>query len=188
MSTVNVTLVLVHGASRYSRPNLLEKWVPVLQALLGSSWNVVLAEMPNPEAPEADAWLHAAAQAVEAVEGKVCLAGHSLGGSVILQHVAREMPNQQHVFIAAAPFWCGADSNWQHEPFKLTDRDIESLQSRRLTFYHGTADDIVPFSHLAEYQRAFPHAHARTYERMNHIDPFDSFLQDLAADVAACEA
>jgi uncharacterized protein len=186
MSTVNSTLLLVHGASRYSRPNLLEKWVPVLQESLGSTWNVLLPEMPNPEAPEVDAWLQAVALAVDAVEGKVCLVGHSLGGSVILQHVAREMPDQQVVFIAAAPFWCGADSDWQHEPFKLTDGDIESLQPHSLTFYHGTADDIVPFSHLAEYQRAFPRAHARTYEGMNHIDPFDSFLQDLAADVAAC--
>lgn len=186
MSREKANLMLVHGASRYSRPNLLEKWLPVLQASLGNTWNVVLPEMPHPEAPEADAWLHAVAQAVEAIEGRVCLAGHSLGGSVILQHVAREMPNQRRVFVAAAPFWCGADHDWQHETFKLTESDIETLQSRRLTFYHGTADDIVPFSHLAEYQRVFPHAHARRYEGMNHIEPFDSFLQDLATDVAAC--
>ncbi len=103
-----------------------------------------------------------------------------------LQHVARKLPKQRHVFIAAAPFWCGADSDWQHPPFKLTSRDIESLQSYALTFYHGTLDDIVPFSHLAEYQQLFPHAQTRTYKGMNHTDPFKSFLQDLAADVAAC--
>jgi hypothetical protein len=180
------TLLLLHGASQYSRPNLIEKWLPVLDRLLGNEWQIVLPEMPTPNAPEAEAWLQKVAEAVDAIEGQVCLAGHSLGGSVLLQHTARSMPEQSHLFVAAAPFWCGDDENWQQESFKLTESDIESLMTRRLAFYHGTEDDIVPFSHLAEYQRVFPNARARSYEGMNHIDPFRSFLKDLASDILAC--
>ncbi len=96
------------------------------------------------------------------------------------------MPKQSHLFLVAAPFWCGNDKNWQHDYFKLTESDIEILKTQRLVFYHGTADDIVPFSHLVEYQRVFPYARARSYEGMNHIDPFESFLKDLALDVLTC--
>jgi len=94
------------------------------------------------------------------------------------------MPKQKDVFVVAAPFWCGADRDWQHESFKLTDRDIQSLLFRRLMFYHGTADDIVPFDHLGEYQRVFPKAVVRSYEGMNHIDASEIFLHDLASDIS----
>lgn len=185
MSESQKSLLLVHGASQYSRPNLLEKWVPVLNAAFGSDWNIFLPEMPNPEAPRVDAWLKAVAVALENLDGRIYFVGHSLGGSVLLQYVARNMPGQKHLFIAAAPFWCGEDSNWQHEPFKMTDMDIYSLRSCQLTFYHGTEDDIVPYGHLAEYQTVFPDAIVRSYEGMNHIDPSIDFLRDLASDVVA---
>ncbi len=78
------TLLLVHGASQYSRPNLIEKWVPVLELFLENEWQIVLPEMPTPNAPKAEAWLRSVAEAIDTIEGQVCLAGHSLGGSVLL--------------------------------------------------------------------------------------------------------
>ena len=183
MTEANKTLLLVHGASQYSRPNLMEKWLPTLEAGLGIGWEVKLPEMPNPEAPTAEAWLQAIAAAQSSIDGRMFMAGHSLGGSTLLQHVARKLPSVEGLFVAAAPFWCGQDRGWQHEAFKLSQSEVARLQHFQLSFYHGTADDIVPFNHLAEYQKVFPEATFRTYPSMNHIDPTAVFLQDLVADM-----
>lgn len=177
------TLLIFHGASSLSRPNILEKWVPKLSTVLGRDWKIALPELPEPDSPRVDAWLTAASEAIDSISGPVHLTGHSLGGSVLLQVAARRLPKPAHLFVAAAPFWCGGDADWQHEPFRLIEDDILSLQSGQITFYHGTADDIVPFKHMSEYQEAFPHAMVRAYEGMNHIDPSDAFLMDLASDL-----
>lgn len=178
-------LLLVHGASSYSRPNLMEKWVPELKETLGDTWQIVLPEMPKPEAPSAGAWLRAVDEVVDAMGDDVALVGHSLGGSVLLQHAARRRRPPRCLFAVAAPFWCGADVDWQHPEFGLTDSEVAALQAVRLTFYHGTTDEIVPYRHLSMYLARFPSAEARSYEGMNHIDPSTRFLRDLASDVVA---
>lgn len=180
------TLVLVPGAGRASRSEIITKWLPRLHAALGTGWKIAVPEMPNPESPDAGDWLRTVRKSINAMDGRVCLAGHSLAGSVLLQYAAREWSGQGSLFVVAAPFWCGYDSEWHNDPFKLREGDIQALQSFRLCFYHGMVDDIVPFRHLQEYQRVFPDAGTRSYAGMNHFDPADAFLQDLATDVLAC--
>jgi len=49
--------------------------------------------------------------------------------------------------------------------------------------YHGNADDIVPFAHIALYAKAIPHAFVRRLKGRNH--QLDNDLAEVAADVRA---
>ena len=177
------TVILLHGASRYSRPNLAEKWLPVLEQNLGENYILMLPEMPTPDSPDRSEWLVQVGEIVKPLEGEFYLVGHSLGGSVALQFLARSESRNGQVFVVASPFWCGQDDAWQYEQFRLTESDIKALESYDIYLYHGTEDEIVPFTHMAEYKNALPWSEMRSYEGMNHIDPSDAFLRDLAFDI-----
>lgn len=189
MNSRKTTVVLVHGANRFARLNLAQKWVTVLEDALRPAFNIFLPEMPNPESPDCAEWLKRISKVVELHEGDVCLVGHSLGGSIALQYVARSSRlRHKRVFAVAAPFWSGHDQDWQCDQFRLLDDDIAALSLCKIYLYHGTEDEIVPFSHMAEYVAMFPRALTRSYSGMSHINPSESFLRDLAADIKSSSA
>lgn len=178
------TVLIIHGASRFARDNIREKWIAPLQAQFGSRIQIGVPEMPDPEGPELGAWLQALSDAVNQTRGQVQLIGHSFGGTVVLKFMAGPRRRGSAAQIAATPFWCGEDPDWQVPAFALSPEERVTLAHMQLLFSHGTADEIVPFSHLTEFKRCFPEATVRSYEGMNHIDPSDSFLRDLAVDCA----
>lgn len=157
--------------------------MPILSQEFGQDYEIILPEMPNPESPNCEEWIVQLSRVVEPFTGNVHLVGHSLGGSVLLQYMARYNKTLRRVHIVAAPFWCGQDHNWQIKSFALTNEEIDVLQSQNLIFYHGTEDETVPYSHLKEYEESFSSATIRSYTGMNHVDPSETFLKDLALDI-----
>ncbi len=183
--TMPNTVLIIHGASNLARDNIARKWPPVIKSVTGVDTNVLVPGMPAPESPDLSAWLDFLTKRVSAVQGPLHLVGHSFGGTVVLKFLADSNAPVRKAHIAAAPFWCGRDPAWNVSPFALSPEELDVLKQRELSFYHGTADDIVPCSHLDEFRAALPGARFRSYAGMNHIDPSENFLRDLSTDFGA---
>ncbi len=134
-----------------------------------------------PEAPDLETWTQSVRDTLASCGPRTHLIGHSFGGTVALK-LAAELTRLEKVHVVAAPFWAGVDKDWYVPAYALSNPEIAQLRTKHLFFYHGTKDDIVPFPHLSEFQAIFPDAVFRSYTGMNHIDPSDNFLSDLAAD------
>jgi predicted alpha/beta hydrolase family esterase len=134
--TKHVLFLQGGGAGAYAED---AKLAAALQDALGSDYRVIYPAMPNEADPEYTAWQAQISKELAALEGKVILVGHSVGGAVLLRYLAEEHVKQPiaGIFIIAAPYWGAED--WQAALPKGVP----------LFLYHSRDDTIVPFAHQA---------------------------------------
>jgi len=115
--------------------------------------------MPDEDDPDYEKWLPVIA---EALADETVLVGHSLGGYFALRYLASHgVANVAGVFIIAAPF-PGGDADWVFEGFDLPE-GFGTVLADVPTYLYASADDtVVPYAHLALYERAIPGSVART--------------------------
>ena len=81
--------------------------------------------------------------------------------------------------LVAAPFERGAR---EHTKFFLSESlSLLEKQGGRIFLYHSTDDPVVPFSELAKYQAALPHATTRIFEDRQHFN--QETFPELVADI-----
>ena len=166
------TVVLLHGAGEESYTIMRDQWSGQIQKRCGSNAEMIIPALPNPESPSYEAWSRHIAGTLADNGPVTVLVAHSVAGSIVLKLLSEfaiaEWPQEIHVL--AAPFWCGADQDWQVDEFLLPHPVAEPLRHfRYLFFYHGEADNVVPISHLEEYAAIFPGAHVRRLPDQGHM-------------------
>lgn len=125
---------------------------------LGDGYEVVFPEMPDEGDPDFERWHPVIA---EAVHGAEVLVAHSLGGYMLLKHLADvDAPAAHVVCLIAAPF-PGGDGDWVFEGFELPDGFAAALPGT-VYLYASEDDDTVPFAHRDLYADAIPGAITRT--------------------------
>ena len=88
-------VVIVHGYEG----NTYDSWKPWLsRELKKRGYMVKIPKMPNPEHPQANAWVKAISQAIDDQNGSTILIGHSLGGNAIVRAAEKKGTN---VYIKA---------------------------------------------------------------------------------------
>lgn len=167
-------LIFIHSAGPQGGDNGSNRLVARLETALGDPFRIIVPDMPDPERPDADAWLTGIDQVVSQANPGAVLMGHSLGGSVILQYLARnpdfwrENSQISAVFIAAAPFWGLPD--WEIDEFTLTGDEVNALQDcKNLHFCHSRDDNIVGFDHCETYLRHLPQATQIALDSAGHM-------------------
>lgn len=123
------TVLFIHSAGPQGPGEGSDALVKGMRAALPPDLTLIAPLMPKPDAPAAEPWLAALKAAVEAIEGDFVLVGHSLGGSTILQALARfGIPEGLlGVVTLAAPFWSAED--WSVEEFALPKDAGTKLQT-----------------------------------------------------------
>lgn len=153
-----------------------------LQQLLGDAYEVRFPEMPHEADPDAQSWKSMIAKELARAPAPVILAGHSIGGSILLKYLAEERIEKPiaGLFLLAAPAWDG--DRWSFDDLKLpTDIARRLAEIPSVCFYHCRDDETVPFAHLALHGARLPRATLRVIDHGGH--QFDKGLAVLAQDI-----
>lgn len=153
-----------------------------LRRELGAGYEVHFPRMHGEDDPSLEPWKQQIAEELAKLEGAVTLVGHSLGGAMLLRHLAEQVPPTPvaALLLLAAPAWDG--DKWAFDELQLPDDLGDRLAGiPRLLLYHCRDDEVVPVAHLALHGRRLPAAAMTTFEHGGH--QFDNHLQAIAADI-----
>lgn len=159
-----------------------EKLVLFLQDTLKETYDINYPKIPDENDPEYEAYKAKIDEELKKIHNKVVLVGHSLGGCCLLKYLSEKKidNNIAGIFFIAAPFW--GDGGWQYEGFTLENNFASKLPTAfPIFFYHGTNDEIVPFSHLALYAKKLPHAIIRKIAGRGH--QLNNDLSEVVEDI-----
>lgn len=161
-----------------------KKLVADLKLLLGKEYNIRYPKMPGENDPDYGTYKATMEEALKSIDGDLLLAGHSLGACFWLKYFTERTvgTNIKGIFLMANPFW--GKGGWHYEGFSVNSELAAKRTAHILTFfYHGTKDEVVPFSHLALYKAKFRQAFFRTIEGSDH--QLNNDLSDVAVDIAS---
>src|SRR5690242_5852789 len=148
-------VLFVQGAGEAVHDTWDDKLVQSLERELGSAYTVIYPRMPDEADPHYAVWKAALLNAFEDLDDGAVLVGHSIGGAILIHVLAEQRPRRKFGAIAlvAAPFI--GDGGWPSEDIEAREDLGEPLPDAVPVFlYHGTADAIVPFAHMALYANA----------------------------------
>ena len=180
-------LVFIHSAGPQGGNNGSTRFVARLKDRLGGNFTLSAPAMPDPERPDINQWLGGIEKAVSQAAPGLVLVGHSLGGSTILQFLARnpeiwrENSHLSAVFIIASPFWGLTD--WEIDEFTLTKDEVRILgDCKVIHFCHSRDDRIVGFDHFQTYVDHLPAAGKIVLESAGHLlldGDIDSLVKEI---------
>src|SRR5216683_8158986 len=81
-------ILFIHGAGNQHKPLGSGKLIASLQEQLGSDYQILAPDMPDPDHPGYKAWRDQIEQELGKLDADVLLIGHSFGGSVLLKYLA----------------------------------------------------------------------------------------------------
>jgi uncharacterized protein len=90
-----------------------------LQGALGDEYDVRYPQMPDESKPDMQTWKTKIARELEALDSRVMLVGHSMGGATLLKYLSEENVAKPiaGLFLLAVPSWDA--ENWNFENLKL---------------------------------------------------------------------
>lgn len=153
-----------------------------LQQALGDEYDVHYPQMPDEQKPDMQIWKTKITRELEALNGRVMLVGHSVGGPALLKYLSEENVAKPIavLFLLAAPSW--DEDDWNFDDLKLP-RDLAArlLPIPQIFLYHNRDDEIVPFRHLALHAARLPRAIVRESNSGGH--QFSNDLANVARDI-----
>jgi predicted alpha/beta hydrolase family esterase len=177
-------VLFIQGGGAGAHDKWDNKLVESLARELGPTYEISYPPMPDEADPTYAAWKAVLEQEIAALDDGAILIGHSVGGTILINALAKEPPDRKlsGVFLIAAPF-VGA-GGWPSEDIEPSPELGAQLPAATpIYLYHGSADHTAPFAHLDLYARAIPYAHVCRLEGRNH--QLDDDLAEVAADVRA---
>ena len=177
-------VLFVQGGGEGTHDAWDDKLVASLKNALGSGYSVHYPRMPDEDRPDAAAWKKEIARALSKLGDGAILVGHSVGGAILVDHLADGVPGAgpAAVFLIAAPFI--GDGGWPSGELRPTREAAAKLPAALpLYLYQGDDDDTVPPSHLGMFAKAFPRATVRRLGGRNH--QLNDDLTEVARDIAA---
>lgn len=144
------------------------KLVSSLSSALGTGFEVIYPRLPDEEASQFAAWSAAIVREVETF-GPGVLVGHSMGGAVLIQTLAKHprlLNNITGVCLIAAPFL--GDGGWPSADVTLVAGWANPLATFAVHLFHGDDDDTVPPQHMDLYAQAIPTARVHFLRGRDH--------------------
>jgi predicted alpha/beta hydrolase family esterase len=176
-------VLFVQGAG----PRVHDEWdsrlVESLTRELGPPYEIHYPRMPGEDNPDVAAWKAALKRQFERLRDGAIVVGHSVGGTILIDTVAKEPPAHVlgAIFLLAAPFL--GEGGWQSNDWEPSSGIGEKLpQGVPIYLYHGLADSTVPPSHAALYAQAIPQAHLCRLPGRDH--QLNNDLREIAAVIA----
>ncbi len=164
------TVLVVHSSGPQGQGEGSEPLVRRLREELGGEFEVLFPLMPSTEDdPHYEPWRDRLSAELDALEGKVIVFGHSVGGSVALKY-GGEVGFDEKVaglVTAAAPYW--GTSDWEQEWALPEDWPAEGARLPPAVLFHSRDDEISPFSSLERYAERLPDATIRPLDGYGHL-------------------
>ena len=140
--------------------------------------------MPDEDDPSYAAWAPAIQREVAALDDGAVVAGHSVGGTILVHALAEHPPERKlaAIVLIAAPFV--GTGGWPGEEFELPhDLGAKLPQGVPVHVFHGLQDDTAPPSHADLYARAIPQSQLHRLPGRDH--QLDDDLTEVAKTIAA---
>jgi predicted alpha/beta hydrolase family esterase len=164
------SVLVVHSAGPQGPGQGSEPLVRRLREELGGKFEVLFPAMPGTEEePHYESWRDRLSAELDALEGKLIIFGHSLGGSVALKYCAEVGFEEKvaGVVSAATPYW--GTSDWEEEWALPVGWPAEGPQLPPTVLFHSLDDDELPFSTLERYAERLPDAAIRPLDGCGHL-------------------
>ncbi|MFI6266862.1 alpha/beta fold hydrolase [Micromonospora sp. NPDC051006] len=145
------------------------KLVDSLRRELGDGYEVRYPRMPDEGEPSYAGWSAAIRREMTALGDGAVVAGHSVGGTILINALAERPPEQKlaAIVLIAAPF-VGA-GGWPGDEFELPHNLGARLpQGVPVHVFHGLQDETAPPSHADLYARVIPQARLHPLPGRDH--------------------
>lgn len=132
--------------------------------------DVLIADLPNPEAPDRDEWNKALLEQVGAVDDETVIVGHSLGGAAALRFLeAAEAFSTPHALVLISTPWMIQSDRFRG--FFMTELDYEVLmwKASKIAVIHAKDDPVIPFDHAEKYAKVL-HGRLVAADTGGHFD------------------
>jgi pimeloyl-ACP methyl ester carboxylesterase len=164
-----------------------DRLVESLRRGLGAGYEVRYPRMPDEDDPSYATWGPIIRCEVAALDDGAVVAGHSVGGTILVHALAEHPPEQKlaAIVLIAAPFV--GTGGWPGEEFELpNDLGAKLPQGVPVHVFHGLQDDTAPPSHADLYAQALPQSQLHRLLGRDH--QLDDDLTEVATTIAALPA
>jgi len=162
-------ILFIKGGGAGAHDDWDDKLFDSLRRELGDGCEVRYPRMPCEDDPSYATWSAAIRHEMTALDDGAVVAGHSVGGTILINVLAERSPERElgSIVLIAAPF-VGADG-WPGEEFELPhDLGARLPQGVPVHVFHGLADETAPPSHADLYARAIPQAQLHRLPGRDH--------------------
>lgn len=162
-------ILFIQGGGAGAHEEWDDKLVDSLRRELGVGYEVHYPRMPDEDDPSYARWSVAIRSEMRAVDDGAVVAGHSVGGTILINALAGQSPERQleAIVLIAAPF-VGA-GGWPGDEFELPpDLGARLPQGVPVHVFHGLQDETAPPSHADLYARAIPQAQLHRLPGRDH--------------------
>jgi pimeloyl-ACP methyl ester carboxylesterase len=156
------------------------KLVASLRREIGDGVEVRYPRLPDEDAPDYAKWSLAIRRELETLDDGAAVVGHSVGGTVLINALAKEPPPRRlgAIVLVAAPFL--GSGGWPSQDVQTPpDLGARLPPGVPVHLFHGLQDETVAPSHLGLYARVIPQA------RLHRLPGRDHQLHDDLSEVAA---
>jgi pimeloyl-ACP methyl ester carboxylesterase len=160
--------------------------VDSLRGELGDGYEVRYPRMPQEHDPSYVLWSAAIRQELTALDDGAVVLGHSVGGTILISHLASAAPERRLglIMLVAAPFvgaggWSGGEVEVPQDLGARLPRGVP------VHLFHGLGDQMVPPEHLDLYAGAIPEARVHRMPGRDHQlnDDLNEVAHVIAHDV-----
>jgi|ERR1700722_18672842 len=150
-----------------------------LRRELGDGYEVRYPRMPDEEDPNYARWSAAIWREMTALDDGAVLAGHSVGGTILINMLAeRSLERELRAIVLIATPFVGS-GGWLSDEFELPHNLGARLpQGVPVHVFHGLQDEIAPPSHADLYASVIPQAQLHRLPGRDH--QFGNDLSDVA--------
>jgi pimeloyl-ACP methyl ester carboxylesterase len=176
-------ILFIQGGGAGAHDEWDDKLFDSLRRELGDGYEVRYPRMPDEDDPSYVRWSAAIRREVAGLDDGAVVAGHSVGGTILINALAERPPEREFgaIVLIAAPF-VGA-GGWPGDEFELPhDLGARLPQGVPVHVFHGLQDETAPPSHADLYARAIPQAQLHRLPGRDH--QLDNDLSEVAKTIS----
>lgn len=162
-------VLLVHSAGPQGPGEGSAPFADRLRDGLGRDYDLLFPILPSPEEPHFEPWSRALEEVIAGADDSLVVVGHSLGGSVVLKHLALSGRGAEFagIVLVATPFW--GTSDWEAEWALPGEWPVESTRLPRTHLFQSRDDEEIPLAHIQRYAQRLPEATAHLLDGNGHL-------------------
>jgi predicted alpha/beta hydrolase family esterase len=162
-------ILFIQGGGEGVHDEWDDKLCDDLRRELGNGHEVRYPRMPAEDDPSYAGWSAAIRREMADLNDGAVVAGHSVGGTILIHAIAEQPPEQEHaaIVLIAAPFV--GEGGWPGDEFPpAADLGARLPRGVQVHVFHGLDDETAPPSHAGLYARAIPQAQVHRLPGRDH--------------------